>query len=63
VKRIKDSSGSEIYTNIDEAVRGIASLARPSTIELSGESQTGVKTMRCGDAAAGHPQQMDPANK
>jgi predicted PurR-regulated permease PerM len=29
VKRIKDSSGSEIYTNIDEAVRGIASLARP----------------------------------
>ncbi len=63
VKRIKDSSGSEIYTNIDEAVRGIASLARPSTIELSGESQTGVKTMRCGDEAAGHPQPMDPANK
>jgi hypothetical protein len=29
VKRIKDSSGSAIYTNIDEAVRGIASLARP----------------------------------
>jgi hypothetical protein len=29
VKRIKDSSGSEIYTNIDEAVRGIASRARP----------------------------------
>jgi predicted PurR-regulated permease PerM len=29
VKRIKDSSGSAVYTNIDEAVRGIASLARP----------------------------------
>jgi predicted PurR-regulated permease PerM len=29
VKRIKDSSGSEIYTNIDEAVRGIAFRARP----------------------------------
>jgi hypothetical protein len=26
---IKDSSGSEIYTNIDEAVQGIASRARP----------------------------------
>jgi hypothetical protein len=34
-----------------------------STIELTGESQTGVKTMRCGGAAAGHPEQMDPANK
>jgi predicted PurR-regulated permease PerM len=29
VKRIKDSSGSEIYTNIDEAVQGIASRAPP----------------------------------
>jgi predicted PurR-regulated permease PerM len=29
VKRIKDSSGSEIYTNIDEAVRGTASRAGP----------------------------------
>jgi predicted PurR-regulated permease PerM len=29
VKRIKDSSGSAVYTNIDEAVQGIASLARP----------------------------------
>ncbi len=29
VKRIKDSSGSEIYTNIDEAIRGIASRALP----------------------------------
>jgi len=61
VKRINDSSGSEIYTNIDEAVRGIASLARPK--HDTGESQAGVKTMRWGGASAGHPQQADPANK
>ena len=29
VKRIKDSSGSEIFTNVDEAIRGIASRVRP----------------------------------
>jgi hypothetical protein len=61
VKRINDSSGSEIYTNIDEAVRGIASLARPK--QDTGESQAGVKTIRCGVSSAGHPQQADPANK
>jgi hypothetical protein len=39
VNRIKDSSGSAIYTNIEEAVLAIAALAHPPEDELRPESQ------------------------
>jgi hypothetical protein len=39
VKRIRASSGSTLYTNIDEAVRGIVSLAPRAEDELSPENQ------------------------
>jgi AI-2E family transporter len=39
VKRIRASSGSTLYTNIDEAVRGIVSLAPQAEDELSPENQ------------------------
>jgi predicted PurR-regulated permease PerM len=39
VKRIRASSGSTLYTNIDEAVRGIVSLAPQAEEELSPENQ------------------------
>jgi hypothetical protein len=34
VKRIKESSGSALYTNIDQAVRGIVSLAPQAAAEF-----------------------------
>jgi predicted PurR-regulated permease PerM len=39
VKRIRGSSGSTLYTNIDEAVRGIVSLVPRAEDELSPENQ------------------------
>jgi len=39
VKRIGASSRSTLYTNIDEAVRGIVSLAPQAEDELSPENQ------------------------
>ena len=39
VKRIKESSGTAIYTNIQEAVLAIAALAHPPEDELKPESQ------------------------
>ena len=39
VRRIKESSGGAIYTNIDEAVRGVASLAHPADDEVTSEGQ------------------------
>jgi K+ potassium transporter len=39
VKRIKESSGSDVYTNIDEAVLAIAALAHPPEDELKPENQ------------------------
>jgi hypothetical protein len=39
VKRIKGSSGNTLYTSIDDAVRGIASLTPRAEDELSPENQ------------------------
>jgi methylmalonyl-CoA mutase cobalamin-binding subunit len=39
VRRIKESSGSTVYTNIEEAVLAIAALAHPPEDELRAESQ------------------------
>ena len=39
VKRIKESSGSELYTNIDQAVRGITSRITSLVPQVGGELQ------------------------